>query len=144
MQYELETANQAASRQLIEKQQQVDRLTEMHSRLVKRQPAKRNNDYFSTGKSNFTNRSASTSSKLNTSYTQMCRDLELDVDADQKLQQQLAHYRSQANRLQVQIKDQKLKFSQEIESLQTKLAAERKRRVVLFEDKIEKSSQLLH
>jgi hypothetical protein len=54
----------------MEKQQQVDRLTEMHSRLVKKQPAKRNNDYFSTGKMNFTNRSASTSSRiLNTSYT---------------------------------------------------------------------------
>ncbi len=88
VQYELELANDAASKQLIDKQQQLDRMAEIHAKLVKKQPAaKARNEYFSTGKSNFSHRSASTSSKLNTSYTQMCRDLELDVDAEQKLQQ---------------------------------------------------------
>lgn len=75
---------------------------------------------------------------------------EQDVSLDQinpeecqnqyKLQQLVSHYRSQAKKLEISFRDLKLKYVQETEKLKSQLANEKKRRVQLHEEKVERSN----
>eukprot|EP00347_Sterkiella_histriomuscorum_P006635 403352018 len=71
-------------------------------------------------------------------------DLTEDEDEEKnKLRRQISLFRCQLKKLEIEIRDIKSKTTQEINQLKDKLNVERKKRMNIYEDKIDKNNQLL-
>ncbi|CDW72037.1 UNKNOWN [Stylonychia lemnae] len=75
--------------------------------------------------------------------SQPTEQLEDDDDEKNKLRRQVSLLRCQLKKLEIDIKDLKVKSQQEINTLKDKLNIERKKRMNIYEDKIDKNNQLL-
>lgn len=60
-----------------------------------------------------------------------------------KLRRQLSLMRCQIKKLEIELKDQKSKFIKEVAQLKDKLNVEKKKRMNIYEEKLDKNNQLL-
>ena len=66
-----------------------------------------------------------------------------DDDEKNKLRSQISMMRCQLKKLEIELKDHKYSAKKEIQSLQDKLTQEKRKRMNIYEEKLDKNSQLL-
>ena len=66
-----------------------------------------------------------------------------DTEKFNKMSRQLAEHRSAAKQLEVQFKELKCKYKQDIQRLNNIIKEEKNRRIQLYEDKVERSKQIM-
>ena len=72
-------------------------------------------------------------------------DSYLSDDEDlNSVKRQVAEFRSKAKRLEVQMHSQKVDYDKEVKSLAAQLNAEKKRRLQVYKDKIDRINVLMH
>lgn len=64
-----------------------------------------------------------------------------DINATKRL---VSEYRSQCKRLKVELNDWKTKYSKDIKKLTNQLNHEKKQRIKVYEEKIDRTSRLMH
>ena len=64
-----------------------------------------------------------------------------DINATRRL---VSEYRSQCKRLKVELNDWKAKYNKDTRKLQTQLDHEKKQKIKVYEEKIDRTSRLMH